>query len=151
MSRFLVLIVFLVVVLGGGFLVGWLFPAGEWYDGLDKPVFTPPDAVFMYVWPVLYVLIAIAGWLVFVRQTGGGAWGLWIVNLVLNFLYTPFFFGLNWLGASAILVGVTLLTAIAFVSRTWHRERLAAICYIPYTLWLGYAFTLAAAIWWLNG
>ena len=150
MSRFLVLLLFLVVVVGGGFLVGYFFPAGAWYEGLNKPIFNPPSEVFVWVWPVLYVLIAVAGWRVFTLQVRGGAWGLWLVNLILNFLYTPLFFGANLLLASVVVVGLTLLTAIAFISATWHRERLASVCFIPYALWLGYAFTLALTIWWIN-
>ena len=151
MSRFLVLVVFILVVLGGGFLIGTFFPADAWYEGLQKPVFTPPDWVFMYVWPVLYVLIAIAGWSVFTKALTGSAWTLWLVNLLLNFAYTPLFFGAHMLLVSMVVVGLTLLTAIAFISSTWHRDRLAALCFVPYALWLGYAFTLALTIWWLNG
>ena len=150
MSRFLVLLVFLVVVVGGGFLVGYLFPAGAWYESLNKPIFNPPNEVFVWVWPVLYVLIAVAGWRVFTLQVRGGAWGLWLINLILNFLYTPLFFGANLLLVSVVVVGLTLLTAIAFVSATWHRDRLASVCFVPYALWLGYAFTLALTIWWIN-
>ena len=150
MSRFLVLLVFLVVVVGGGFLLGYLFPSGAWYAELNKPIFNPPNEVFVWVWPVLYVLIAIAGWRVFTLQVRGGAWGLWLVNLVLNFLYTPLFFGANLLLVSTVVVGLTLLTAIAFISATWNRERVASVCFIPYALWLGYAFTLALTLWWIN-
>lgn len=150
MSRFLVLVVFVIVVMGGGFLLGFLFPAGAWYASLNKPVFDPPREVFVWVWPVLYLLVAIAGWRVFTLVLGGGTWGLWIVNLLLNFAYIPLFFGLNLLLVSTIVVGLTLLTAIAFVSATWHRDRFASVCFIPYTLWLGYAFTLAITLWWIN-
>lgn len=148
MSRFIVLVVFVVAVMGIGFLIGTAFPTGEWYASLEKPSWTPPSEVFVWVWPVLYFLIAVAGWSVFVNaQTG---WGLWLANLVFNFLYTPVFFGLHLVGWSVLVVGATLVTAIAFTSATWHRNRLASVCFIPYTLWLGYAFTLSLAIWWAN-
>ena len=151
MSRFLVLLVFLLVVLGGGLAIGYFFQPGEWYAGLQKPSFTPPDIVFAYVWPVLYVLVAVAGWRVFIGETGGSAWTLWLVNIVLNFLYTPLAFGENLLGWSTVVVFAALLASIAFIRSTWHRERLAAVCFIPYALWLGYAATLSTALWWGNG
>ena len=151
MSRFLVLLVFLLVVVGGGLALGYFFQPGEWYAALDKPSFTPPSAVFIYVWPVLYALIAIAGWRVFTNEVSGGAWGWWLVNLVLNFLYTPLAFGENLLGWSTVVVFATLLSAIAFIRSTWHRDRIAGVCFVPYTLWLGYAFTLSVALWWNNG
>ena len=151
MTRFLLLLVFLVVVLGGGLAIGYFFQPGEWYAALDKPSFTPPSIAFAVVWPVLYVLIAFAGWRVFVHDVGGGAWGWWLVNLVLNFLYTPLAFGMNLLGWSAVVVFATLVSAVAFISATWHRDRLAGAAFVPYALWLGYAFTLALALWWANG
>lgn len=151
MSRFLVLLIFLLVVLGGGLAIGYFFQPGEWYAALDKPAFTPPDMVFAYVWPVLYVLIAVAGWRVFVKEIGGGAWGLWLVNLVLNFLYTPLAFGENLLGWSTIVVFAALLASIAFIRATWYRDRLASGCFVPYALWLGFAFTLSLTLWWNNG
>ena len=148
--RFVLLIVFIVVVMGGGFLIGTQFPADAWYEALAKPPFTPPDVAFMYVWPVLYLFIAIAGWSVFTNATGGGAWGLWLVNLILNFAYTPVFFGAHALGWSTLVVAATLATAVAFISATWSRNRLAGALFVPYALWLGYAFTLDLSIWYLN-
>jgi len=62
MHRFLPLIVFLAVTLGGGLALGSLSQPGEWYASLAKPSFNPPAWVFGPVWTVLYVLIALAGW-----------------------------------------------------------------------------------------
>ena len=151
MSRFLVLLVFLLVVLGGGLAIGYFFQPGEWYAALDKPSFTPPGYVFGIVWPILYVLIAVAGWRVFVTEAGGGTWGWWLVNLVLNFLYTPLAFGENLLGWSTVVVFAALVSSIAFIRAAWYRVRLAGICFVPYALWLGFAFTLSLALWWNNG
>ena len=151
MSRFLVLLLFIILVVGIGLGLGYFFRPGEWYAALEKPAFTAPSVVFTYVWPVLYVLIAVAGWRVFTTETGGGAWGWWLVALLLNFLYTPLAFGENLLGWSTIVVFAALVAAIAFIRSTWHRERFAGACFVPYTLWLGYAFTLSVALWWTNG
>src|ERR1700758_193312 len=56
------LIVFLVLVVGGGWIIGATNLPGSWYAGLHKPSFTPPNLLFPVAWTVLYVLIAIAGW-----------------------------------------------------------------------------------------
>ena len=151
MSRILVLILFILVVVGGGLGLGYLFQPGPWYAALEKPVFTPPDEVFRYVWPVLYVLIAFAGWRIFTDGITGGPWGWWLIALVLNFLYVPFAFGENLLGWSTIVVFAALVAAIAFIRSSWYRDRLAGALFVPYALWLGYAFTLSITLWWNNG
>jgi benzodiazapine receptor len=56
------LIVFLVLVVGGGWIIGATNLPGPWYGALTKPPFNPPNALFPIAWTVLYVLIAIAGW-----------------------------------------------------------------------------------------
>ncbi len=110
--------------------------------------FNPPNWIFGYVWPALYLLVAIAGWRVFTLRIKG--WGLWLGQLVLNWAWTPIFFGLHqmFLGIWVILGAVLL--SMAFIATTWDRDRIAAICFIPYTAWLAFALLLNVSIWWLN-
>lgn len=62
MSRSVSLVLFLVVVLGGGLLIGVATLPGAWYAALAKPAFNPPNWLFGPVWSLLYVLISVAGW-----------------------------------------------------------------------------------------
>jgi tryptophan-rich sensory protein len=92
MNRIFPLILFLILVIGGGLAIGFLTAPGEWYAALAKPDFNPPNWLFAPVWTLLYILIAIAGWRVFERNRNGWPMKLWWAQLVLNFLWSPIFF-----------------------------------------------------------
>ena len=150
MTRFLVLLAFILVLQGVGYLLGTAFPAGDWYATLQKPFFNPPSYLFGVVWPVLYLLVAVAGWRVF---TSGGAipgWGYWVAQMVLNWAWTPVFFGLQLVFWAIWVIAACLLFSIGFMVRTWPHDRLASIAFVPYVAWLSFALVLNVAIWWLN-
>ena len=98
MNRAIPLILFLVLVIGGGLAIGFLTVPGEWYTGLAKPSFNPPNWLFAPVWTILYVLVAIAGWRIWRKDAGGRAMKLWWTQLVLNFLWSPSFFAAHQIG-----------------------------------------------------
>lgn len=86
LQKYRSLVVFLLLVLGGGLLIGYATLPGAWYASLVKPPFNPPNWVFGPVWSLLYILIAIAGWRTWRLQPGSGAMRAWAAQLVLNFL-----------------------------------------------------------------
>ena len=92
MSGRAAIIPFLLLVVGGGLLIGFLTIPGPWYEALAKPSFNPPNWLFGPVWTILYVLIAIAGWRIWRRDPRGTPMKLWWLQLVLNFLWSPSFF-----------------------------------------------------------
>lgn len=92
MSRIVTLVLFLVLVVGGGVLIGTATVPGEWYEALAKPAFNPPNWIFAPVWTILYVMIAVAGWRVWTRTHTAGAMAIWWLQLGLNFLWSPVFF-----------------------------------------------------------
>jgi tryptophan-rich sensory protein len=80
----------------GAAATGAIFRPGEWYRQLDKPRWRPPDWLFAPVWTLLYVMIALSGWLVW-REKGlaGAAVPLtaYAVQLALNAAWTRSFSG----------------------------------------------------------
>jgi benzodiazapine receptor len=150
MQRFVVLAVFLLLVVGGGLLLGGLSVVGDWYGNLAKPAFNPPPWVFGPVWTVLYVFIAIAGWLVWQRDRSGWAMRLWAVQLLLNFLWTPVFFGAHRIGLALVIILLTVVAILSFVVSAWRKHRAAAVLFLPYAAWVAFASVLNAAIFLLN-
>ena len=150
MSRSLILILFLVLVLGGGWIIGFLTAPGEWYAGLAKPAFTPPGWLFAPIWTVVYVLIAVAGWLVLRRDRDGWPMKLWWAQLALNFLWAPVFFAAHQIGLALAIILLLLAMILAFIGIAWRQDRVAAWLFGPYAVWVAFASVLNASIFALN-
>jgi len=145
------LVVFLVLTIGGGLLVGVATRPGEWYVKLSKPWFTPPNSVFAPVWTLLYVMIAIAGWRMFIRDPLGATMIVWAVALALNFIWSPIFFRLHRPAAALFVILALLAMITAFIALSWPEDALSALLFAPYAVWVVFATILNASIWRLNG
>ena len=149
MRRALVYVVFLAVVLGGGLTIGSLTRPDDWYAALAKPPFNPPGWVFGPVWTLLYIMIAVAGARTYEAATGRKM-GLWIAQLALNFLWSPVFFGLHWPGVALAIIVALILVISAFVRACWLTDRVSALLFVPYGIWVAFAILLNASIVVLN-
>ena len=149
-SRWIALIGFLVLVVGGGLAIGFLTAPGEWYAQLTKPAFNPPSWIFAPVWTVLYILIAITGWRTSAHDFGGRRMRLWWTQLTLNFLWSPVFFAAHQIGLALLVILLLLSAILAFIIISWREDRLAAWLFAPYAAWVLFASVLNGAIWLLN-
>ena len=132
---------------------GAQFEPGVWHAGLVKPDWNPPNKVFAPVWSALYLLIAIAGWLVW--RDRPAEWTrtallFWFVQLILNALWSWLFFGLHQPLWPLIDIGLLLIVIVGFMVATRKAAPLAMWLFVPYFLWVAFATALNAAIWWLN-
>ena len=121
-----------------------------WYPSLTRPPLTPPNWVFPLVWTALYVMIGVAGWLVW--RCGGSRrpLRLWGWQLAANAAWTPAFFGLHNMPL-AMLVMVVMLVLIVVTIRSFRsRHLLASRLMVPYLAWCCFAAYLNAGFWWLN-
>lgn len=121
----------------------------NWYPELAKPSFTPPDLAFPVVWTLLYVMMAVAAWLVW-RRSGWtrarGALGLWGLQLALNLAWTYLFFGLRSPGLALLEAVVLLLVLMATLVAFDRHSRAAVWLLVPYLLWTAYAIALTFEI-----
>lgn len=126
-----------------------------WYLGAAKAFWTPPNVVFGPVWTVLYSLMSVSAWLVWRKRERIAvrpALTFYVVQLVLNALWTPIFFGLYPLmGIAALWTALVIIAALDIMVlltmlRFWRVRPLAAVLLIPYWAWVLYATTLNVAI-----
>lgn len=121
-----------------------------WYAAADKAPWTPPNWLFGPVWTVLYIAMAVAAWLVWRCRASGtrAALTVYAVQLVLNLLWTPAFFGLYpvwgtpalW-AAFAIIVALAVAVAVT-VLRFGPISRTAGLLMLPYLTWVVFASSL---------
>jgi len=150
MNNRLALILFLLLVLGGGLLIGFLTAPGAWYAQLAKPPFNPPNWIFAPVWTAIYVLIAVAGWRFWQRDAAGWPMSLWWAQLLLNFMWSPVFFAAHQIGLALIIIVLMLAAILAFIAASWRKDRMAAWLFTPYAAWVAFASVLNASLFALN-
>lgn len=140
---------FILIVLGIGLAIGLTVRPGEWYVSLQKPSFTPPDWVFGPTWSIIYIFIAIAGWRVAVVEGfRSPTFKLWLIQLLLNWAWTPAFFGVHMIGTGLIIILSLLAVVVWFAVKV--SDSVARLCFVPYAIWLVYASALNCAIFILN-
>jgi benzodiazapine receptor len=155
MSDWIALVISLAVAFGaaaiGGIATSKAIPV--WYKDLKKPSFTPPDWAFGPVWTILYLLMAVAAWLVW-EQNGTGSvtipLALYAVQLALNVLWSFIFFAKKKLRAGFIDIIVLWVTILATLLLFWSVSSLAGILMIPYLAWVSVASALNYKVWKLN-
>jgi len=144
------LVGFVVLVLGGGMAIGSISPVDAWYAALAKPSFNPPNWIFPPVWTVLYVMIGVAGWIVWNRARRSAAMVTWWLQLCLNFAWSPLFFSAHRIDLALVVILALLVAIWVFVALTVRRLPVAAVLCVPYGLWILFASLLNASIAWLN-
>ncbi|WP_417580836.1 TspO/MBR family protein [Pelagibacterium sp.] len=144
------LAVFLIAVIGVGAFLGTQTAPGAWYAGLEKPFFNPPNWIFGPVWFTLYVLIAIAGWRTFLVGPVSLGMGFWVVQMLLNWVWSPAFFAAENLTLAMIIIVPMLAAIFGFIVNQWPRDRVAALLFIPYAAWVSFATLLNGSLLLLN-
>ena len=125
-----------------------------WYRGLAKPSFSPPNWLFGPAWTVLYLLMAVAAFLVW-RQ-GLSAPGVklallvFLVQLALNALWSILFFGMRSPLFGFVDIVVLWLAILVTTVLFFRVSTAAGVLFLPYIGWVTFAAVLNAAILVLN-
>ncbi len=130
--------------------IGFRAKPDSWFRSLAKPPFNPPSWVFAPVWTLLYLLMAIAAWLIW-RQ---GGWerqifplSLYLIQLALNAAWTPLFFGAHRIGLALIDITLQWLAIAATLLAFGGVSVVAALLFAPYLAWVSFASVLNFEFW----
>lgn len=150
MPSIVALIIFLVVVFAVG-ASGSIVSGGPWYEALSKPSWTPPGWLFGPVWTLIYISIAIAGWLVW-KQVGfsPSVFAFFVVQLVLNAAWSWTFFGAHRIGLALVDIVLLWIAIVGTIVTFLPVVPLAGWMLVPYLLWVSFATALNFSIWRLN-
>ena len=125
-----------------------------WYAGLNKPFFQPPGWLFAPVWTMLYLLMGIALYLVWSKGLGHAgvktALTVFMLQLVLNTLWSVLFFGLNNPLIALVEIAVLWLAILMTIKKFQPISKTAGLILIPYLLWVSFASILNLFIVVLN-
>ncbi len=154
----------------GGISSVFAMSAMEEYGALKQPPLAPPPWLFPVVWTILFVLMGISAAIIYIigkQDRSGGtvrcggnsdiggqaacALRVYLVQLILNMLWTPLFFTLNLRLAAFVLLVMLLITVIVMTCSFFKLDKVSGILMLPYIAWLLFAGYLNLGTYILNG
>lgn len=125
-----------------------------WYAGLQKPSFNPPNWLFAPVWTTLYLLIAIAAYLVWKKRDNSSLYHttrrIYFTQLLFNFSWSIVFFGLHQIFIALIIIILLWVSIMATMVYFNYFSKPACWLLLPYLLWVSFAALLNFSIEILN-
>jgi len=125
-----------------------------WYASLKKPSFTPPNWLFAPAWITLYLLMAFAFYLVWMKGAEFVEVRLAIfvftVQLLLNTVWSYIFFGKKLIFAGLVDIVLLWISIAVCLLLFWKLSVLAGLLLVPYFIWVTFAMVLNFSIWKLN-
>jgi tryptophan-rich sensory protein len=135
---------------------GWLSNSGYengWFAALRKPAFMPPGSAFGVVWPILYLLLGVALAMILAEPRSPrrkAALALFAIQMLLNFAWSPIFFGAHDIKLGQIVIFAMVVIAAAAAGQFYRLRKAAGLLMVPYLAWLIFAAMLNSAIDGLN-
>ena len=129
---------------------GTLFMPGEWYERLKKPWWTPPNWLFPVAWSILYVCMAAAGARAATSPDNAVAMAFWALQIALNGLWAPVFFGLRRIRLGMWVLSALWLSVAVTLVALWQVDAVAGLLFVPYLAWVSVAGALNLSVQRLN-
>lgn len=149
------LIIWIVALIAIGGIIGSLTKPeiNTWYSTLNRSGLTPPNYVFPIAWTILYGIIGACGWLIWRPQAFPQLSiikTLYVAQLILNWSWTPSFFGYHLTGLSLVILGAMDILVGALIFLAYPKIRAVSLLMLSYLFWILFATYLNFYIWWCN-
>ncbi|SDE40873.1 TspO and MBR related proteins [Mucilaginibacter pineti] len=154
--QFFPFLISLLITVGIGFVASLVTrpQIAGWYSTLNKPSFNPPPWLFAPVWSCIYVMIAIAAYMVWKLRSRRPAYkiarAVYFIQLALNFSWSIVFFGLHQVLGALIVIVLLWISIVLNINWFGKFNRVAGWLLYPYLLWVSFATVLNASIYFLN-
>ncbi|MBR1383129.1 MAG: tryptophan-rich sensory protein [Ruminococcus sp.] len=125
---------------------------GVYYGTLTKPPVAPAGFVFPIAWTILYALMGAAIYLISISDSAlkSKAYAFYTAQLVINFLWSPVFFGLKSLTGGVILAVMLLILSVYTAILFFRINKISLYLFMPYVIWNTYALYLSIGFYVLN-
>ncbi len=115
-----------------------------WYDLLIKPPLVPPDYIFIIVWSILYILMAISFVIILAQRSKPKKFAvtIFVIQFILNIIWSPLFFNLYRIDLAFIDIILLWFAILLMLFAFYKNSKIAAFLQIPYFLWVSFAIYL---------
>lgn len=123
-------------------LAGAFFRPGDWYEGLRKPSWRPPNFAFPIVWGALFIMSTVSVWLVWHAASPELLWvalPVYALQLVLNAGWSALFFGARNMRLALVELGALWLSIAALIVLFSSASTVATLLLLPYLGWVSIA------------
>lgn len=154
-KNYLSLVIWIPTLILIGSIIGSLTKPeiSTWYITLNRAPLTPPNYVFPVAWTILYGAIGTCGWVIWSTKSFSNLKlikSLYLIQLILNWSWTPLFFYYHLTGFSLlVLVAMDILVGM-IIYLAYPKIRSVSLLMIPYLLWIVFASYLNFYIWQYN-
>ena len=155
MRKYSLLIAWILALEGIGYSFGLLtkHSVDSWYVDLALSPLTPPNYLFGIAWSILYIMMAVSGWLLWQADELKQSQAIkctYITQLALNWSWTPIFFYYQMTGAALICITLLIFFVGYLIVITYKASKASSLLLIPYFIWLMFASHLNFYIWMYN-
>lgn len=146
------LFICLLIPLAVGGISAFLTKDGmEAFSAANKPPLTPPNWLFPVVWTILFILMGIASYLVATSgKPSQAALTVYGLQLVFNFLWSIFFFNMQWYLFAFVWLFVLWFLILVTTMSFKQISKAAGYLMVPYLLWVTFAGYLNFGVYLVN-